>query len=597
MTFILLDNTKDEDGASWLFEAPDRIIRADTPQDVPEALQKLEQALQHSLFVAGFFSFELAYVMEPCLAVLLPPDRRVPLLWFGVFAARQRLSRDEVDVFLDTKTGSSSPPSPLTPEWSQTEYARQFEKARQGIMAGEFYQLNLTFKTKFQYQGDPVTLYRELRRNQSVSYGAYIDAPEFKVLSLSPECFMHQTGSYIEARPMKGTAARAYLASADKAVAADLAADIKSQAENLMIVDLMRNDIGRIAQTGSVKTRCLFEVETYKTLHQMISTVCATLKPHIGIRELLNALFAPGSIVGAPKIQAMKAIHALESSPRGIYCGAIGMMGRDEKRFNVAIRTAVLIPDGDGAYSGEIGVGSGVVYDSSAASEYEECLLKTRFFTQAHQPFGLIETLRHDKAYGYVLLERHMLRLAESAAYFGITCDVPGIKQSLFEYALRFDCEHARIRVVLMPDGNVRMEGAPLPPDALIQIMRFVIAPSLMDSRNVHLYHKTTARDFIDDPTAQLKKTTGCDEVVFLNERGELTQGSYTNLFLEQEDGTFLTPPISAGLLPGTFRAEFMTTHKVVEITLYPENLRKAKQIYLGNSVRGLLKAQWMTGL
>ncbi len=594
MTFILLDNTKDKNegphGFSWLFENPFEIIKADTPEEVLPALAKLEAANNNGHYTAGFCAFELAYALEPCLIPLMPQERHVPLLWFGVFDARRKLSADEATSYLKSKAKGDVSVSSLRPEWDLGEYSKRFERTRAAIIAGEVYQLNLTFKTSFECKGDPVALYLQLREQQPVAFGAYIDVPEFKVLSLSPELFIRQNGMQIETRPMKGTAPRASLPQDDKNTAQTLATDTKSQAENLMIVDLMRNDIGRIAELGSVKAHKLFEVETYKTLHQMISTVQAKLKPETGLVELMKALFAPGSVVGAPKIQAMKIIRELESSARGVYCGAIGMMGRDEKVFNVAIRSAVLYPTASG-YMGEMGVGSGVVYDSVAQNEYDECLLKAKFFTNPQQPFGLIETMLHDKGRGYVLLERHMVRLSESASYFAIPFNPDTAIQALNTHVKDSDDQYLRVRLELSAKGEISIQSTVLSPDALTQSMRFVIADKPIHSSNVHLYHKTTQRAFLDNPLKEAKEKFSCDEIVFLNERGELTQSSYMNLFLEQADGTYLTPPVSAGLLPGTFRAEFMKTHDVIEQTLYPQDLQTAKTIYLGNSVRGLLKA------
>jgi para-aminobenzoate synthetase / 4-amino-4-deoxychorismate lyase len=237
-----------------------------------------------------------------------------------------------------------------------------------------------------------------------------------------------------------------------------------------------------------------------------------------------------------------------------------------------------------------------VVYDSSATSEYQECLLKTKFFQPEIKPEGLIETLRYDKQGGFYLLERHMDRLQASATYYEILFNRAHVVEALMQYMRDTADEHTRCRLVLLAKGGISITRQPLPADALTQTVRFIIAPVVMHSSNPYLYHKTTTRDFLDAPSVRLKQTTGCDEVVYLNERGELTQGSYMNLFLEQQDGSYLTPPITAGLLPGVFRAEFMATHNVIEKTLYPADLENAKQIYLGNSVRGLLKAVHIVG-
>ncbi|MBY0428609.1 MAG: aminotransferase class IV, partial [Alphaproteobacteria bacterium] len=230
-------------------------------------------------------------------------------------------------------------------------------------------------------------------------------------------------------------------------------------------------------------------------------------------------------------------------------------------------------------------------YDSVAANEYEECLLKAKFFTENTAPFGLIETLRYDKGIGYYLLDRHMQRLRVSAQYFGIPCDILSMQNILMKYVAECNVPHLRIRLELLPSGVANIQSTPLPAEALSQTLKFVIAKEPIHSNNLHLYHKTTARSFLDNPAKAYKEKAGCDEVVYLNERGEITQGSYMNIFLQQSDGSYLTPPISAGLLPGTFRAEFMSTHQVIEITLTPADVANAKAVYLGNSVRGLLKA------
>jgi para-aminobenzoate synthetase / 4-amino-4-deoxychorismate lyase len=352
----------------------------------------------------------------------------------------------------------------------------------------------------------------------------------------------------------------------------------------------MRNDLGRVAETGSVAVTDMFTVETYQTLHQMTSGVRARLRPGIGTVELLRHVFPCGSVTGAPKIRAMEIIRALEDAPRGVYTGAIGVLAPDGAvDLNVAIRT--LFVDGDG--TGEMGIGSGIVHDSDGAAEYEECLLKAAFLTDADAPFELIETLRWERGAGYWLLDAHIARLAASAAYFGYSCDAEAVQAALEEKAAAFEVPLQRVRLTLGADGRLEITAAVLAPAAADAILRCIVAPERTASTDRFLYHKTTRRQLYDGTRTRLAAETGCDEVLFTNERGELTEGSFTNLFIER-DGRLLTPPVSCGLLDGTLRRALLAdpSRAVEEAVLYPEDLAAADGVYLGNSLRGLVRAQ-----
>jgi para-aminobenzoate synthetase/4-amino-4-deoxychorismate lyase len=384
---------------------------------------------------------------------------------------------------------------------------------------------------------------------------------------------------------MKGTIRRGRARAEDEALKTELLGDEKSRAENLMIVDLLRNDLGRVAEIGTVEVDRLFEVETYKSLHQMTSTVSATLRADAGFGQILRALFPCGSVTGAPKIRAMQIIHEIESGPRGLYCGSIGYAAPGgDFSFNVAIRTAVIHAGGHGL----IGIGGGVVADSQMESEYDEALLKLRFFREPHEPFGLIETLRWDDD-GFYLLERHLNRLETSAAFFEIACDIAEIRSAL-EDAVRNGEAPQRVRLVLSEIGKINVSSSHL---VEINTLRFVIADHRMHSADPLLVHKTTRRAVYDTPREEAARELNVGEVVFLNERGELTEGSFTNLFVEK-NGVLLTPALSSGLLPGTLRAELIAEGRARETVLTPDDLTGADRVLLGNSVRGLVPADWI---
>jgi para-aminobenzoate synthetase/4-amino-4-deoxychorismate lyase len=589
--FVLLDNSSGRGPPSQLFTAPKEIIVAETPEEVANAFQRLEAGLAAGLHAAGFFSFELGYVLEPRLAALLPADRKVPLLWFGLYDAPALLGEADVDRWLSTHTKSGSYQfSNVSRAWTKEEYVARFEKVQEKIRAGDIYQLNLTFKARFRLSGSPLTFYRDLRQRQRVAYGGIVDTGEVTVLTASPELFFEMKGRMIETRPMKGTSPRGGTPDADTEARRVLSTDVKQRAENLMIVDLMRNDIGRISEIGSVHVTDLFTVETYRTLHQMTSGVRATLLEEVTLASLMEAIFPPGSVIGAPKIRAQELIAEYETEPRGVYCGAIGSIAPDgQALFNVAIRSPVIFRDG----SGEMGIGSGVVYDSVGAKEYDECLLKMKFLTDPPKTFELIETLLWERDKGFWLIERHFERLNASARYFSFKLDEAAARTALEREVAISGRDHARLRVrlLLAEDGRVTVTSAPLPAAAANAVMRYVISPTRLDSSDAFLFHKTTRRELYDQEWKHYSDTTGADEVLYVNERGELAEGSRTNIFVER-NGVLITPPLPAGLLPGVLRAELIASGRAVEGVLRLEDLTSGDRVYLGNSVRGLILAQ-----
>ncbi|MBC8051339.1 MAG: aminodeoxychorismate synthase component I [Chitinophagales bacterium] len=584
MSFVLLDNSLEPGGKSYLFADPVEIVEAREVAQVDAALDRIQAAVNGGLYAAGYFSYELGHLFEPRLAPRLPVNREAPLIWIGLFNRREEMDAASVAKWLEARTQGEHKLSNITPSVGFKVYNEKITRALAYIAAGDIYQLNLTFKAKFDFSGDPVSLYRSLRARQKVPYGALLSTPEHQILSLSPELFLTIEGRLATTRPMKGTSRRGVHAGEDARLSAWLASDVKSRAENLMIVDLMRNDLGRIADIGSVNVTDLFSVETYQTVLQMTSGVTANLREGVDFKTLLRAIFPPGSITGAPKVRAMEIIEELEDEPRGVYTGAIGMVAPSgDCVFNVVIRTLVIGADG----SGEIGIGSGVVQDSNAASEYDECLLKMRFLTDHAPPFQLIETLLWEPGAGFWLLDRHLARLEASAAHFVFAFDGATVRQALAAHVAQFEGRH-RVRITMDVGGALNITSTPLA--RADSILRFAIAETRMNTANPFLYHKTTRRDFYDNERIRLSQKLPIDEVVFLNERGQLTEGSFTNLFIEK-NGRMLTPAAACGLLPGTLRQELLEAGEAMEATLTLRDLADADAVWLGNSVRGLVRA------
>lgn len=580
---VLLHDTRSPHGENLWFTAPRDIIVAHSAAEVPAALARLEAANAAGLHAAGFLAYELGFAFEERLAPLIPTPGETPLLWLGLYDAPEYLTPAEVEQRLAGDTTGFA--SDITPRWTAADHEAAFNRVKAHIAAGDSYQVNLTFKADFRLEGDPVALYRDLVRKQPVSYGALINTGTQWILSRSPELFVSSRGGNLSARPMKGTLKRGRTTAEDEAGRAMLAADEKNRAENLMIVDLLRNDLGRIAEIGSVSVTDLFTVETYSTLHTMTSGIKAKARPGVTTTAVLENLFPCGSITGAPKLASMDIIHAVEAGPRGLYTGSIGHFAPGgDFTLNVAIRTAAIDNEGHG----EIGIGGGVVADSVAADEYSEALLKMAFFTSPAEPVTLIETLLWQRGTGYTLLDRHLDRLADSAAYFALPHDRAAILSLLEQQS--FPADTMRVRLTLDATGPA-LTAVPLPPNP--QVFRFTIASEHLDSQSLWLAHKTTNRAFYDAPRIAAHDALGIDEVVFRNERGELTEGSITNLFLER-DGTLVTPALSSGLLPGTLRAELIAAGKAGEAVLTLDDLESADAIWLGNSVRGLIRAQWI---
>ena len=593
--WILFDDcdAPDRSARGVLLDDPLDIVETSRLSDLPQALERLQRSIDSGLHAAGFFSYEAGYGLEPCLRKLLPEERSLPLMWFALFTRPKHLTGADYENFLE-QAGTGQPDGRLLnirPDRSKKDYLRGFEKVKQFIAAGDLYQANLAMRLLFEHQGVPFLLYRKLREKQPVRYGCFLHAPRFSLLSVSPELFFEVSDGILTTRPMKGTARRGKTDEEDRALSESLRNDEKNRAENLMIVDLMRNDLSRLCQPGTVKVGDLYRVERYPSLFQMTSQVTGRLKPELSVYELFRALFPAGSITGAPKIRAMQLISQLEEQPRGAYCGAMGILSRDRStgqlraRFNVAIRTLTLWPDG----RGETFVGSGIVQDSRGEDEYRECLLKAKFLDV--NDFQLIETMRLDGA-GFYLRQRHMQRLARSCKTLGFFFPAKKIEQALdrLQEAHKNSSQTRLVRLLLFVGGAFTLSERVIKAPDPAKLIRFVMSSKGVEQNNELLRHKTTRRQLFNEEWQRAQDDHGADEVLFFNERGECTEGSRSSLFVER-NGRLLTPPVSCGLLPGTLREELLDKGRAVEAVLRRADLENAK-IWFGNSVRGLQPAQ-----
>ncbi|WP_293859516.1 aminodeoxychorismate synthase component I [Sphingomonas sp. SCN 67-18] len=574
--FILLDDARIAGAAeARLYRDPVEIVTADRPEAVAGALAALCAGTARGLHAAGFLSYEAGHALEPRLAPLAAPGA-LPLLWFGLFEGFTAIAPDAVPAWLPDPAGAWA--GQPRPGIDRADYGAAIRAVLDAIAAGDIYQANLTFRSAVAVAGAPAALYAGLRARARAGYGALISTGRDWLLSLSPELFFSLRDGQLSTKPMKGTATRG---KDDAAAVSRLREDPKQRAENLMIVDLLRNDLSRIAVPGSVAVPELFTVETYPTVHQMISRVTAQIAPGRDAVDALCALFPCGSITGAPKIRATEIIAQVEPDRRGIYTGAIGRLDPGgDAAFNVAIRTLHL-PMGETVAT--IGLGSGIVADSKEEDEWRECLAKGKFVASSPPEFDLIETMAFDPIEGLLLLDRHLARMGASAARFDFRFDRHEARNELQAATFRLRAP-SRVRLLASRGGHFAIEVRPAPerPDMPVSV---ALAPLPVAPGDFRLAHKTTDRAFYD----RARHAAGTFEVAFVAPDGGLNEGSFTNIFVER-DGRLLTPPLSRGLLPGILRAELIASGRAVEAELTAADLGEA--FLVGNAVRGLLPAR-----
>jgi para-aminobenzoate synthetase / 4-amino-4-deoxychorismate lyase len=578
--------------SSFLLTKPVSWLSITDSRSIEEGLQLLGKAGREAI-AAGWLAYELGYALEPALS---PCPAGGPLMELGVYRAPIPVEAVPSPALGSIFSPGHEPPLRLWDfriDIGKERYGRAVTSILEKIRNGDVYQVNFTVRMFFRFSGDPRDLYCRLRQAQPVANSFLIRNREEWVLSLSPELFFHRQGDRLTVQPMKGTLSRGRTLTEDQERMRKLAEDAKNRAENLMIVDLMRNDLGKIARCGSVAVSRLFEVKSYPTLLQMISTVSASIPEDTPLPDLIRALFPSGSVTGAPKIAAMKLIRDLESGPRGVYCGAVGWMARDQAAFNVGIRTLHLCRvDGKnrleprGEYAGVLGIGSGIVADSVPKEEWEEVLLKSRYLTSPPPSFCLLESLRFES--GFPFLEAHLSRLSRSAAYFGFPWDRAEVVSALNSHASQLGRGAFKVRLLLNAAGNIRVtsQGINRPEEPV----KICLAGQATDPNDLFLYHKTTHRP-LQDAGWRSARQLGYWDAVFRNTQGFVTEGGISNVFILHE-GRWLTPPRECGLLPGVAREALMARLGAEERAFKEDLLLQTEKVMVTNAVHGPLLAR-----
>jgi para-aminobenzoate synthetase/4-amino-4-deoxychorismate lyase len=553
----------------WLrFHRPQVVIEAWRLEEVLPALQRMRAATEQGAWAAGFIAYEAAPAFDVALSTHPPAD--FPLVWFGIYPEPESTGQPHSDEAFAVSNWTSTV--------TEAEHAAAIAHIKDHIARGLTYQVNYTYRLRAPFRGEPRALFAQLAEAQRTPYAAVVDTGRFALCSASPEVFFTLDDGTLLSRPMKGTAARGHTLASDEAQARWLHHSEKNRAENVMIVDMIRNDIGRVAEMGSVRVPTLFDVERYPTVWQMTSTV--TGRTHQSLPEIMAALFPCASITGAPKRSTMRLIRELETTPRRAYTGAIGFVTPERRaQFNVAIRTVIVDRERGEA---EYGVGSGIVWDSDTADEWAECQIKARVLRQKPVEFKLLESLLWEPLKGYWLLDRHLQRLRDSATYFQFVLNTEAVRVRLADFAQTLPPAPHKVRLLVERHGGIDCEAAPLTAGALTPV-RLQLAPGPVQSNDIHLYHKTTQRTTY---AAARAARPDADDVVLWNERGEITETCTANIGVRL-DGEWFTPPVASGLLAGTYRAELLEAGVLRERVIPCHWLSQAEQIAVINSVRG----------
>lgn len=546
------------------FTNPLKTIVAYTIDEIFPSFQLIQEAVEQGYYAAGYISYESAPAFDKAFCVNQNPN--MPLLWFGLFSEPVHQSLNTQGTYTNSK---------WTPNVTREQYDSAIASIRSLIEDGDTYQTNYTIRLDSNFSGDDIAFFNQLKHAQSSNYCAYINTGEFSILSASPELFFHLKDCQITTRPMKGTIARGKTAAEDKEKAKWLYESTKNRAENVMIVDLLRNDLSIIAEQGSVQVPKLFDIEHYPTVHQMTSTITANVKPNTTFFDLFKALFPCGSITGAPKISTMEIISKLETAPRDVYCGAIGYIApTQEAIFNVPIRTVVINQEtGIATY----GVGGGITWDSTASGEYEEVLTKASLLDQEKPNFELLESMLLTNGEIYLLAE-HLNRLEASSNFFGFPFNRHEIGTALGNLTKKYSEGNFKVRLLMAQSGQLSIESQPIFDPAGHKVVKLAKGP--ISKKNVYYYHKTTHRDVYDK-----FKQADVFDVLLWNEDKELTEFTNGNIVVEI-DGMQYTPPIHCGLLAGTFRERLLKEEIVQEKVLSISDLESCTKVWFINSIR-----------
>ncbi len=584
-TVLLESIQKDsENSYSYLFQDPAAIIQCTSSQMVLSCVEQIEELTRKGMYAAGFISYEAGAAWTPrCPEVI---SHGFPALWFGLY---EKVERFENPLLLPASDHTIEPIEHSL-DVSKEEYQDRVRQILELIRDGETYQVNFTARTRFQWRHDAWQLYLRLRRSQPVPYGAFLNCGQYNVVSLSPELFLMKCGNVLQTRPMKGTAPRGTERDSDDRNRKWLGNDPKNMAENRMIVDLMRNDLGRLSEIGKVQVTEPFRVEPYSSLFQMTSGVKCTTREGVSLSELLKATFPPGSITGAPKINTMGIISKLEKAPRKVYTGAIGFIDPDgDLAMNVAIRTIICTTSG----RCEMGVGSGIVSDSVPEDEFRETALKADFLNITPcDRVDLFETILLQGTGSLLWFEEHLDRMEKSAVQLGHPFLKAKAREVMSDQLGSRSRGPAIVRLILTRTGEFFVEVLPF---MSIQQgpRRVVLSRHTTDPGNELLHHKTTFRHQYDLELAQARKS-GYVEALFTNVNGYLTEGAFTNLFVygssAGKDPGWRTPEVQCGLLPGIWRQKFLESSGAVPTTIGVGELSTAERIIIGNSVRGAME-------
>ncbi|MFC1808659.1 aminodeoxychorismate synthase component I [Candidatus Omnitrophota bacterium] len=571
---------------SYLFIDPIKKIVSKDSSAVAASLYEVEKFLKKGYYAAGYITYEAGYALEGKFEGLLNGQRN-PLLNFGVFKERSTFTNLDINEFFEDSFTDDFWLNSIRPSISKREYKKQFETIKEYIKNGDVYQINYCFNLLFNVQGNIGSLFNALTKKQKVSYAAFIKEKNTCILSLSPEMFFRLDGKQITMKPMKGTLLKKGDNKKNKQRRGKFHQSVKNRAENLMIVDLIRNDCSRFCEVSSVKVPHLYSVEEYETLYQMTSTIIAKMRYKTSLVDIFRGIFPSGSVTGAPKIRAMEIIDELEAGKRGIYTGAIGYFEPHMKKalFNIPIRTMVIDVK---SREGGMGIGSGVVADSKAQLEYNECMGKAQFIKDVARRYSLIETMLFSNKTGYFLLNAHLERIKKSAAYFGIIFSENALKSALntLKTTMKGPFKY-RVKLLISEKGKITLQQAKL---ANTQAKKGIVSLSshVIDQKNIFFYHKTTNRKLYDTEYKKCIKK-GFVDTIFTNNKDEITEGAISNIFIKKK-GIFYTPPVKCGLLPGVYRNYVLSKNKTLykEKILLKNDIVKADGVYICNSVRGM---------
>lgn len=597
-TVALFDSAQPSAGhrLSYLFVDPVSTLTATDAENVFDLLSEIDR-LSERYWICGYLSYEAAYSLEERLQKLKisKGKRPLPLGWFGVFEKPYIFDHLTGRWTPSLRSGVDTRSFPLKNDIEAPRiyhtikpdvYSEKIEAIKRLIASGDTYQVNFTYDVNVKSRLSPFSLYRYLRENQPTPFCAYVQNEFGHVLSYSPELFFSTHGRAVTVKPMKGTAGRGRTSQEDRRIASELAVDGKNTAENIMIVDLLRNDLGRICEFNTVRVKRLFEVETLPTVHQMTSTVSGKMRRTTTFTEIFKSIFPCGSVTGAPKIRTMEIINSLETGKRGVYCGALGYISpKGRSVFSVPIRT--LQRAGKSSFW-RYRVGSGIVWDSDAEKELEECRAKCGFIVRRRPCFEIVETILLSKG-SYLYLRDHLKRMRATAGYFGFPWDSAKISGLLEKTRRKFyNKYHMRIRILLHKNGSFSLEHYRLDGTPSRRSSRLLISKRTVDENDPFLFHKTTYRPWYLKAMERAGRGE-CVDMIFTNSKGMVTEGSMNNIFV-LKDKVFYTPPVECGLLAGVLRKQLVSRGRCREKILSVKDLKTADAVYCGNSVRGLVR-------